>query len=105
MGHVRAVNQTIEYRPLVLDGVMREDSGRIVLMDFGTGREVAEAGGDLTGTPLYLAPEVFRGTEATPRSDIYSVGVVLFHVLTRSYPVRGGSVAELRRAHETGTRV
>jgi TolB-like protein len=75
-------------------------------MDFGTGREVEDASGsDLTGTPLYLAPEVIRGEPATRQSDIYNLGVLLYHLLTGSYPVRGASIADLRRAHERGTRV
>ena len=60
---------------------MREEGGRIVLMDFGAGREHLEEAiggdGDLAGTPVYLAPELWRGAEANPRSDIYSLGVLL----------------------------
>src|SRR5262245_8682609 len=66
--------------------VMREhDTGRIVLMDFGAGRFLGTAGG-LAGTPLYLAPEVLAGGPPTAASDLYSLGVVLFHLLTGDYP-------------------
>jgi Protein kinase domain/FHA domain len=83
--------------------VMRSEDGRTVLMDFGSGSEL----GDPTarcGTPLYLAPEIFRDEPATIQSDIYSLGVLLFHLLTGDYPVTGDSLAGLRHAHETGRR-
>ena len=69
------------HRDIKAQNVMREEGGRIVLMDFGAGRERVEktigGDGDLAGTPLYLAPELWRGAEANPRSDIYSLGVLL----------------------------
>jgi len=84
--------------------VMRETGGRIVLMDFGAGRaQGAEAMG-VAGTPLYLAPEVLAGGPPTPRSDIYSVGVLLFHLLTGAYPCTAGDLEELRAAHADGVR-
>lgn len=83
--------------------VMREDGGRIVLMDFGAGRRVLDpertTGHHLVGTPAYMAPELFGFQEPTPASDIYSLGVLLFYVLTGSYPVEGGSLQDYSRAH------
>ena len=75
--------------------------------DFGTGRaleETAALDGHLAGTPLYLAPEVLEGRPATPHSDQYSLGVLLYHLVTGSYPVRGRTVAEIRLAHAHGDR-
>jgi len=72
-------------------------------MDFGTGWEVGDAsapGTSAAGTPLYLAPELFRGGAATTQSDIYSLGVLLYRMVTGAYPVQGGSLTELRLAHE-----
>ena len=80
--------------------VMREDDGRIVLMDFGAGQRVREeASSRLIGTPLYLAPEILEGGPATVRSDVYSLGVLLFYLLSASYPVRATSLREVRAAH------
>ena len=83
--------------------VMREDGGRTVLMDFGTGRDLkrepAGPGGDFAGTPLYLAPEVFAGHTRTAASDIYSLGVLLFFLVTGSYPVEGETRSEIGRQH------
>jgi serine/threonine protein kinase/dipeptidyl aminopeptidase/acylaminoacyl peptidase len=90
------------HRDIKAQNVMRADTGRLVLMDFGTGRELAEdlsAVRDVAGTPLYLAPEIFAGYEATIQSDIYSVGILLYHLLTDSYPVCGATISDLRRAH------
>jgi serine/threonine-protein kinase len=92
------------HRDVKAHNVMRTDAGRIVLMDFGTGRELGDGRPDLTGTPLYLAPEVFQGRPATVQSDIYSLGVLLYRLLTRAYPVDGTTVEEVRRAHDTGAR-
>jgi hypothetical protein len=88
--------------------VMREAGGRIVLMDFGTGRDAVELKTSgrigIAGTPLYMAPEVLAGLPASASSDIYSVGVLLYHLLTGAYPVEGQSIDELRAAHMQGRR-
>ncbi len=54
----------------------------------------------IAGTPLYLAPELLAGGAATVRSDIYSVGVLLYHLLTGAYPVQARGLRDLRLAHE-----
>jgi TolB-like protein/tRNA A-37 threonylcarbamoyl transferase component Bud32 len=93
------------HRDIKAQNVMRAEDGRIVLMDFGTGRELEDdASSDLAGTPLYLAPEVLQRQRATVRSDIYSLGVLLYHLLAGSYPVQARTVREVRRAHERGER-
>lgn len=93
------------HRDIKTHNVMRAEDGRIVLMDFGTGREFDDdASSDLAGTPLYLAPELLRGEQATVRSDIYSLGVLLYHLVTGSYPVHARTVREIRRAHDRGER-
>ena len=59
---------------------------------------------NLAGTPLYLAPEVLQGGDATVQSDVYALGVLLYHLLTNAYPVSGRSIDELRDAHAAGLR-
>ena len=90
------------HRDVKAQNVMRDRSGRILLGDFGTGRELPEAIGpnELVGTPAYLAPEVLRGEPATRQSDVYSLGVLLFHLATGTFPVRGRSIREIRAAHD-----
>lgn len=84
--------------------VMRESGGRIVLMDFGAGRRLG-ATHAATGTPLYLAPEVLAGGPPTRQSDLYSLGVLMFTLLTGRYPYEADGLAGLRRAHADGARV
>ena len=94
------------HRDIKAQNVILARDRRVVLMDFGTGKELDDgSSSDLTGTPLYLAPEVLDGGSATARSDIYSLGVLLFHLVTGSYPVRGRTIRDLRRAHERHERI
>jgi len=84
--------------------VVREDgSGRIVLVDFGAGRALAAEpgpGADVIGTPVYMAPEVLNGQPRSTASDIYSLGVLLFHLVSGDYPVFAGSRAAFVEAHQ-----
>ncbi len=87
--------------------VMRRDGGQIVLVDFGAGRPLAaepRKGNDLIGTPVYMAPEVLNGQPRSAASDIYSLGVLLFHLVTNDYPVYATSQAAFIDAHTTGAR-
>jgi serine/threonine-protein kinase len=83
--------------------VMRESGGRIVLMDFGAGgcRDLGTHG-SVMGTPLYAAPEVRAGALATAQSDIYSLGVVLFRLVTVAYPRKVLGHGDLFEPRECG---
>lgn len=85
--------------------VMRTVTGRTVLMDFGIGRDLKvqhPAPQGWVGTPLYLAPEVFAGAPASRASDIYSIGVLLYHLVSSSYPVEGRDAIDVERHHAAG---
>jgi len=84
--------------------VMREQGGRIVLMDFGAGRTQGADAIGVAGTPMYLAPEVLAGAPPTPESDLYSLGVLLFHLLTTKFPCSALDIDSLRAAHADGER-
>jgi TolB-like protein/predicted Ser/Thr protein kinase len=92
------------HRDIKAHNVMRDDRGRVVLMDFGTGRVMGESAPEVAGTPLYLAPEVLAGGEPMPRSDVYSIGVLMYYLLTASYPVTGRCRQDLYEAHRRGQR-
>lgn len=69
------------------------------LTDFGIAKAVEQTRitqvGSVVGTAAYLAPELVRGEEATPATDVYSLGVVLYQFLTGRLPYEGSSLAEL----------
>jgi tetratricopeptide (TPR) repeat protein len=93
------------HRDIKAQNVMRETGGRIVLMDFGTGHDldaVPTRSGDLSGTPLYLAPELYAGARATPESDLYALAVLLFFLLTGRYPMPGRTLDDVRTGHQAG---
>jgi hypothetical protein len=74
------------------NNVMRAQGGRTVLMDFGAGHDLKVGAGrslhQVAGTPVYLAPEVHAGGAPTVSADIYSLGVLLFYLVTGTYPVQ-----------------
>jgi serine/threonine protein kinase len=94
------------HRDIKARNVVRERGGRIVLADLGAGRvdQPTSHHGFETGTPVYMAPEVLDGAAATARSDIYSLGVLMFRLLTAAVPVSAGSIDALRAAHAAGKR-
>src|SRR5215510_16237517 len=90
------------HRDIKAQNVMREAGGRVVLMDFGAGEiraDAVSAAPQMIGTPLYLAPELFDHKPATIASDIYSIGVLLYHLMTGRYPVEGGTFEAIAEAH------
>lgn len=104
---LQAVHEAgLVHRDVKTQNVMRDRRGRVVLGDFGVGRDLqdAEPVAGLAGTPAYIAPEIFARQPATPRSDLYSLGALLFQLATRRYPVEGRSLRSLRDAHENGAR-
>jgi eukaryotic-like serine/threonine-protein kinase len=107
---VAAVHQAgVLHGDIKAHNVMRQEGGRTVLMDFGAGRPLIDdnaPGGlrNVEGTPMYLAPEVLDGHAPTTASDIYSLGVLLFHLVTGTYPVSGHSFAEIVELHKRGER-
>ena len=87
--------------------VMREAGGRTVLMDFGAAIEPAaapRAGRVIRGTPAYMAPEIFEGSDLTRASDVYALGVLLFHLVTDDYPVLGQTREDLSARRQLGGR-
>jgi len=94
------------HRDIKTKNVMREWGRRVVLMDFGLSQDMhgttASAACQICGTPVYMAPELLWRAPATVRSDIYSMGVLLYHLVSGSYPVEARNLAEVRLLHERG---
>ena len=91
--------------------LVREDGGeRAVITDFGLARDERQpsgtsgltGAGGVLGTPAYMAPEQVEGRRATPRSDLYAFGVVLYEMLTGELPFEGESPLSVavKRLHE-----
>ena len=101
------------HRDVKAANVMRERGGRIVLMDFGAVSEIAPSGADRAapagrvgfGSPIATAPEQLRGETIGPAADLYALGVLLYRLLTGSYPIEADSLEELSARHERGERV
>jgi serine/threonine-protein kinase len=93
-GAVSAVHAAgLLHRDIKAQNVMIENDGRMVLMDFGIGLELATTTNvRIAGTPLHVAPEVLSGGAATPRSDVFSIGVVLFRLFGNMSPPAGSDL-------------
>lgn len=74
------------------------DDGRAALGDFGAAYFTVQ-GGKTAGSPFYMAPEIYRGEGSSPASDVYSLGVLAYEMLTHERPFRGATYEELMAAH------
>jgi eukaryotic-like serine/threonine-protein kinase len=108
-GLERAHGSGVIHRDLKPDNVMVESDGRVKILDFGLAKlreetvapaspEISHAktrardltqAGSLVGTAAYMSPEQARGQAVDPRSDLFSLGVLLYELTTRRNPFRG----------------
>jgi len=83
----------IVHRDLKPHNIMIDREGNARIMDFGIARSISAKGitgaGTMIGTPEYMSPEQVEGKDVDPRSDIYSLGIVLFEMLTGRLPFEG----------------
>ncbi|MEN8006277.1 MAG: protein kinase [Candidatus Krumholzibacteriota bacterium] len=101
-GLAAAHEQGILHRDLKPANVMIDGRGRVKLADFGLANlaEGLEGAKDRSGTPAYMSPEQLAGGEVTLRSDIYSLGLVLYEVFTGQRAFQGSSLTEIASQHE-----
>ena len=91
----------VVHRDLKPANIMLDGAGRVRVMDFGI---ATVGGGDLShaGTPAYMAPEQLEGHVATARSDIYSLGLVLYELFTGRSPFASGTLPDVVRRQASG---
>ncbi|MEM6796512.1 MAG: serine/threonine-protein kinase, partial [Acidobacteriota bacterium] len=92
------------HRDLKPANIMIDGRGEVRITDFGIARLESEATpGMLAGTPAYMAPEQHRLEEATTRTDLYSLGLVIYEMCTGVFPFEGTSRADFSDAHQNVT--
>jgi serine/threonine-protein kinase len=96
----------IVHRDIKPHNVLVDGEGRVKVTDFGIARagasQMTEAG-SIVGTAQYLSPEQARGGEVDPRSDLYSLGIVLYELLTGKTPFDGETPVEIAMKHLSQT--
>ncbi|HVV58699.1 MAG TPA: Stk1 family PASTA domain-containing Ser/Thr kinase, partial [Gaiellaceae bacterium] len=92
----------IVHRDIKPHNIVVGSDGRLKVTDFGIARsgasQMTEAG-SIVGTAQYLSPEQARGAPVDPRSDIYSLGIVLYEMLTGKVPFTGDTPVEIAMKH------
>ncbi len=98
-----AHRQGIVHRDIKPENLMVTRDGLVKVADFGLARAYADAqitqAGNVTGTVQYLAPEQLQGEPADPRTDLYSLGIVAYELLTGRLPFAGETPMAIAYAH------
>jgi tetratricopeptide (TPR) repeat protein/predicted Ser/Thr protein kinase len=90
-----AHSEGVVHRDLKPSNIMVDKNGKVSVMDFGIARSIGPGGmtmtGMLVGTPEYMSPEQVKGQDVDARSDLFSLGIILYELLTCKKPYAGGS--------------
>jgi serine/threonine protein kinase/thioredoxin-like negative regulator of GroEL len=105
LGLAAAHKLGVIHRDLKPGNIMIDRDGNARIMDFGIARSLKAKGitgaGMMIGTPEYMSPEQAEGKEVEQRSDIYSLGVILFEMLTGRVPFEGETPLGVAIKHKT----
>ena len=95
----------VVHRDLKPNNIMIDREGEVRIMDFGIARSLKEKGitgaGVMIGTPEYMSPEQAEVKEVDKRSDIYSLGVILYEMVTGRVPFEGETALNIAMKHKT----
>jgi eukaryotic-like serine/threonine-protein kinase len=101
-----AHRQGIVHRDIKPENILVTTDGVVKVADFGLARAYADGrqteAGTVTGTVQYLAPEQIRGEPADPRTDLYSLGIVTYELLTGRLPFTGETAMSIAYKHLSG---
>lgn len=104
-GLIEAHRLGVVHRDLKPSNIMIDKEGSARIMDFGIARSLKEKGitgaGVMIGTPEYMSPEQVEGKEVDQRSDIYSLGVILYEMVTGKVPFEGDTALTIAVKHKT----
>ena len=93
----------VVHRDLKPHNIMFRSDGSVALVDFGIAKILGDPGmtqqGTLLGTPAYMSPEAIAGGVVSPRSDLYSAGILLYQMLAKTAPFQGSSAQEIMLQH------
>ncbi len=105
VGLIEAHELGVVHRDLKPQNIMIDKKGHAKIMDFGIARSVELPGvtttGMIVGTPDYISPEQAEGEEADQRSDIYSLGITLYEMVTGNVPFKGDTALSVAIKHKS----
>jgi len=104
-GLAEAHSSGVVHRDLKSSNIMIDNNGNVRIMDFGIARSLESKGitgaGVMIGTPEFMSPEQVEGKETDQRSDIYSLGVILYEMVTGRVPFEGDTPFTIGVKHKS----